>query len=256
MNAPQSWPLRRLGLRVLDLQAQVEFYQGLGLELINETTSTATLGFGAQPVLDLARLGPKGIPRPPRTAGLYHFALLLPSERDLGSFLRHVVDSGITLDGASDHHVSQALYLSDLEGNGIEVYADRPPDTWTGPGGRILMHSRPLDLQRLLEMSSEPLNRFPALSRLGHMHLNVGNLESSGRFYHELGMNTQADLGSARFVSWDGYHHHLGLNTWAGTDIAPAPPNATGLDYFEISRPGLATNELRDPSGITVRALD
>src|SRR5579884_768620 len=201
-----AWPLRRVGLRVLDLNATVDYYKKLGLAVVRDESEkgTVSLGFGPEEVLVLREL-PGGRPRPPRTAGLYHFALLLPGEVALGSFLRYSLEQNIPIDGASDHLVSQALYLSDPEGNGIEVYADRPRETWRiMPDGQLQMDTIRLNAQALLQ-KAQPFEGFSDRLHLGHMHLNVGNLERSMTFYQSLGMNLMVGIpGQADFLSWDG----------------------------------------------------
>src|SRR6266566_8967064 len=211
----QKWPLRRVGLKVLDLPASLDYYTRLGLVLVRDERNEgkAGLGFGKQEVLSL-RVLEGGRPRPRHTAGLYHFALLLPGEAELGSFLQHCLEQRIPLAGASDHLVSQALYLSDPEGNGIEVYADRPRETWQFNNGQLVMDTIRLNAPALLR-KAQPFDSFSPGLRLGHMHLNVGNLERSMAFYQTLGMDLMVGLaGQADFLSWDGYHHHLGVNLW------------------------------------------
>jgi catechol 2,3-dioxygenase len=252
----QKWPLRRVGLKVQDLSASLDYYTRLGLSSIRDESNLqgereVGLGFGSQEVLSL-RAMTGGRPRPAHTAGLYHFALLLPGEADLGSFLQHCLEQRIPLDGASDHLVSQAIYLSDPEGNGIEVYADRPREEWEWRDGRIGMDTLRLDAQALLKKAGA-FDGFPAQSRLGHMHLNVGNLDHSMAFYRDLGMGLTTDLyNQARFLSWDGYHHHLGINLWAGRNASRVEPDVYGLDFFEIARPGLKPGTFEDPDGVKV----
>lgn len=252
----QPWPLRRVGLRVLDLDSEVEYYTRFGLSIVRDERSNGPeggvgLGFGTQEVLSLRPLI-NGRPRPRRSAGLYHFALLLPDEAALGSFLQHCIEQNIPIDGASDHLVSQALYLSDVEGNGIEVYADRPRETWQFSGNTIVMDTLPLNAAALLR-KAHPFEGFPADSRLGHMHLNVGNLDRSRAFYEKLGMNLMVGLAnSANFLSWEGYHHHLGINVWAGRNVPPVEPDVAGIDFYEIQRPDLEPVTLTDPDGIKV----
>src|SRR2546421_2169726 len=176
----QAWPLRRVGLRVHDLATSVDYYTRLGFSIVRDERDQGTgggvgLGVGTQEILSLRPL-PGGHPRSSRTAGLYHFALLLPGEVELGSFLQHAIDQQIPLEGASDHLVSQALYLSDPEGNGIEVYADRPASDWTWQDGQVGMGLDPLDIEGLMRDGKGVLDGFPADSRLGHMHLTVGEV--------------------------------------------------------------------------------
>jgi catechol 2,3-dioxygenase len=252
------WPLRRVGLRVQDMSRCIDYYTHLGFSLVRDEreqeSGSVGLGVGKQEILNLRPL-PGGRPRPARTAGLYHFALLVPDEGELASFLQHCLEDHIPLAGASDHLVSQALYLTDPEGNGIEVYADRPRDQWRYQAGFILMDTIPLNVRNLLKQARS----FPGFStrlRLGHMHLNVGNLDRSMSFYQKLGMGLMVGLaGQADFLSWDGYHHHLGINVWAGHNVRSVEPDVYGLDFFEIHRPDLSPTTLQDPDGVTVVVL-
>ena len=245
----KKWPLRGLGLKVLDLPRQVAYYRRLGLRLLESHASLAVLGFADEPVLHLRQLE-NGRPRPRRSAGLYHFALLLPDAQSLGRFLGRCADLGIPLDGASDHLVSQAIYLSDPEGNGIEVYADRPPETWTWNGNQVAMAVDPFNIEALMRDNPGVLDDFPAGSRLGHMHITSGDVGRSVDFYRELGMNLTAGFGAFRFVSWERYHHHLGINLLNGPDAERVSDEVAGLEYYEIARQGLEPGTLLDPDGI------
>lgn len=248
------WPLRQLGLKVLDLPLEVAYYERLGLRLLESGDEAALLGFEDVPVLEL-RLLKAGRPRPRRSAGLYHFALLLPDEQRLGEFLRRVAELGIPLDGASDHLVSQALYLSDPEGNGIEVYADRPPETWDWHGDRVGMAVDPFDFEGVTSASTHALARFPADSRLGHMHITSGDLGRSTDFYSELGMALTASVGPFRFASWDRYHHHLGINLLEGPGAERIAEDVAGLEYVRVSRSELEPGRLEDPDGIRLEMI-
>lgn len=252
----QSWPLKHVGLRVRDLNASLVYYQRLGFTLVRDEAKEGVLGLGvgSEELLTLRHV-PSARPRPSHTAGLYHFALLLPSEADLGTFLRHSLEgAGVRIDGASDHLVSQALYLNDPEGNGIEVYADRPREEWTRKNGQLLMDTLPLKADALLAKASPTFQGLPVETILGHMHLNVRNLKESLAFYQEtFGLELMLDLyHQAGFVSWSGYHHHLGLNTWTGPNASAHDPDVSGLDFFEIARPDLPSGTYQDPNGITV----
>lgn len=253
----RNWPLRRVGLRVQDLAGAVNYYTQLGFAIVRDERDqqgggSVGLGAGNQEILSL-RAFPGGHPRQRRTAGLFHFALLVSDEVELGSFLKHRIDHQLPIDGASDHLVSQALYLSDPEGNGIEVYADRPRATWGfTPDGQLQMDTIRLNAQALLQ-KAQPFEGFSNGLRLGHMHLNVGNLERSMAFYQTLGMNLMVGIsGQADFLSWDGYHHHLGINVWAGRNVPPVSSDAFGIDFYEIKRDGLTSGTLQDPDGVTV----
>lgn len=253
----RNWPLRRVGLRVQDLASEVNYYTQLGFAIVRDERDqqgggSVGLGAGNQEILSL-RAFPGGHPRQRRTAGLFHFALLVSDEVELGSFLKHRIDHQLPIDGASDHLVSQALYLSDPEGNGIEVYADRPRAAWRfAPDGQLQMDTIRLNAQALLQ-KAQPFEGFSNGLRLGHMHLNVGNLERSMAFYQTLGMNLMIGMpGQADFLSWDGYHHHLGINVWAGRNVPPVSPDAFGIDFYEIKRDGLTSGTMQDPDGVTV----
>ena len=245
----RNWPLSGLGLKVLDLPLDVAYYRRLGLRLLESDAGHAVLGFDEEPILHL-RLLENGRPRPRRSAGLFHFALLLPDAPALGRFLGRCADLGIPLDGASDHLVSQALYLSDPEGNGIEVYADRQQETWTWEGDQVAMAVDPFDIEALMRDNPGVLEAFPATSRLGHMHITSGDVDRSVDFYRELGMELTAGFGPFRFVSWERYHHHLGTNLLSGPGAERVSDEVAGLEYFQIARPGLDPGTLLDPDGI------
>lgn len=253
----QTWPLKRVGLRVRDLESSLAYYQQLGFSLVRDERAEGSIGLGVGDLEILTlRHTPDARPRPRHTAGLFHFAILLPYESDLGSFLRHSVrGEGVRIDGASDHLVSQALYLNDPEGNGIEVYADRPREQWprNEEDGTPRMATLPLKADALLARASD-FHGFPAGTILGHMHLNVSDLEESIAWYEQtFGLELMANLyQQAGFVSWNGYHHHLGLNTWAGPNATRHEPDVSGLDFFEISRPDLATGTYEDPNGVKI----
>ena len=185
-------------------------------------------------------------PRAParHTSGLFHQAILVPSRADLAAALHRVVDAGWRLSGASDHLVSEALYLSDPEGNGIEIYRDRPREEWPVRDGTIQMSTVPLDLEGVLgELRQRGRRRgMPAGTRIGHVHLNVGDLTAAEAFYSGgLGFDvTVRGYPGALFLSAGGYHHHIGLNTWTGEGAPPPPPGSRGLRSFEIEAPGRA----------------
>lgn len=242
-----DWPLGALELKVLDLQREAAFYEWFGLTRISGDATHAILGSDGTPLLRLTALA-DGRPRPRHTAGLYHFAILLPSEEELGGFLRRALEEKLPLTGTSDHLVSQALYFDDPEGNGIEVYADRPRSEWQYPNGRLNIGIEHLDFERLLGTAAAPQPKFPEGTVLGHMHLNVSDLDVSQSFYESLGMELTAQAGGImRFLSWEGYHHHLGINLLEGRGAARVDPDVAGLRSFEIRRLNAANT---DPNGI------
>jgi catechol 2,3-dioxygenase len=244
-----EWPLGAAELKVLDLEGEAAFYEWFGLTKLAGDKGSATFGAGGRPLLRLkATSGLR--PRPHHSAGLYHFAILLPSEEELGGYLQRSLEERLPLTGTSDHFVSQALYYDDPEGNGIEVYADRPRSDWTYPGGRLNIGIEHLDFERLLRIATAPQPKFSDRTVLGHMHLNVGDLDRSQAFYESMGMELTAEAGRVmRFLSWDGYHHHLGINLLQGRGASPVEPDVAGLERFEVSRIDAPT---KDPDGIEV----
>jgi catechol 2,3-dioxygenase len=244
---PAVWPLGAVELRVLDLEREVAFYEWFGLKQLSGDGAHAVFGADGPPLLRLNAL-PGGVERPAHTAGLFHFAILLPNEQDLGGFLQRSLEERLPLTGTADHLVSQALYFDDPEGNGIEVYADRPRSEWQYPDGRLDIGTEHLDFERLLRIAAPPQKKFAEGTVLGHMHLNVGDLDTSQAFYESLGMELMAEAGRVmRFMSWDGYHHHLGINVLEGWGAPPVAPDTRGLQGFEIRR--LAA-PVTDPNGI------
>ena len=244
-----DWPLGAVALKVLDLGLEVGFYEWLGLVRLSGDAGSATLGVGDEPVLRLEAM-PGAKPRRRHTAGLFHFAILLPSEEELGGLLQRVLIEKLPLTGTADHFVSQALYFDDLEGNGIEVYADRPRSEWQRPGGQLSIGTEHLDFERLLKIAAPMQPKFSEGTVLGHMHLNVGDLDKSQAFYESLGLVLMAELGGVmRFLSWDGYHHHVGINLLEGPGAAPVEADVKGLDSFEVRR---IDKVLNDPDGIRI----
>jgi catechol 2,3-dioxygenase len=242
-----DWPLGAVELKVLDLGRAVAFYERFGLNRINGDNERAVLGVDGSPLLNLVAL-PAGRDRPRHTAGLYHFAILLPGEQELGGFLQRSLEQRLPLTGTADHFVSQALYFDDVEGNGIEVYADRPRSEWRYPGGRLRIGIEHLDFERLLRIASPPQEKFSPGTVLGHMHLNVSDLDASQAFYESLGMELMAEAGHVmRFMSWNGYHHHLGINLLEGRGASPVAADIRGLRGFEVRSLEAAKT---DPNGI------
>ncbi|TAN33470.1 hypothetical protein EPN29_05675 [bacterium] len=244
-----EWPLGSVELKVLDLEREAEFYERFGLNRMSGDAETATLGAGGSQLLRLKAL-PEGRQRPRHTAGLFHFAILLPSEAELGGFLRRALEEKLPLTGTAEHHVSQALYFDDPEGNGIEVYADRPRSEWQYPNGRLKIGTDHLDFERLLRIAAQADKKFSGGTVLGHMHLNVGDLDRSQAFYESMGMELMAEAGQVmRFMSWQGYHHHLGINLLEGRGAAPVEAGVRGLESFAVRR---VDGACTDPDGIGV----
>lgn len=235
MNAA---PLRigTLRLKVRDLEAVSAFYQSvLGLRPVATGKGRITLGTGGTPLLELVS-DAKLAPLDPRQAGLFHTAFLMPTRADLARWVAHVAEARVPLQGASDHIVSEALYLADPEGNGIEVYADRPVSRWHGAGGEITMSTDPLDLQDLLQSAEgTEWSGLPEGGSVGHVHLQVGDTADADRFYRDvLGLDIAARYPGASFYGSGGYHHQLAGNVWNSRRAGKRPEGMAGLDALEI----------------------
>ena len=223
---PEDIRLGPVLLQTADLARSVDYYERvLGLRTLDRSAGQATLGAQDDPA-PLVRLkerpGARPVPRRGRL-GLYHFAVLLPDRASLGRFAGHLATLGEHA-GMADHLVSEAFYLTDPDGLGIEVYADRPRETWSVRGGKLAMATDPIDLQSLGRAAGGvPWKGAPPGTRVGHIHLYVDDLGRAGNFYHEgLGLDRiSLDFPGALFMSAGGYHHHLGTNTWAaGAPVA------------------------------------
>ncbi|WP_071460489.1 VOC family protein [Bacillus massilinigeriensis] len=227
-----------VALKVTDIHRSVEFYtEVLGLKIFAREEGKVYLSAdGSNPVVILEyRRGIKG--KEHNRAGLYHFALLLPSRKALSTFFKHITATGYPLHGASDHLVSEAIYLSDPDGNGIEVYCDKPVSSWNWRDGMVEMASLPLDMSALLKENSGAGERFLSEGTvLGHIHLHVADLKASEHFYCELlGFQVVNRYGNdALFLSTGNYHHHIGLNTWNGNGVPPASEESAGMEHFSI----------------------
>lgn len=246
-------------LRVGDLDGTRDFYERvLGLEALETTPALARLGAAGKSLVELA-FAPEAPPRPRRTTGLFHLAILVPGRAELGAALRRLTDAGWGLTGASDHLVSEALYTSDPEGNGIEIYRDRPREDWPRTGGELKMDTLPLDLGSLLADADPDRAPLASGTRMGHVHLNVAGVAASEAFYcGVLGFEpTVRSYPGALFVSAGGYHHHLGLNTWVGEGAPPPPEGSRGLVRFEVVLPEAAEVEAvaawLDGAGVAIR---
>jgi catechol 2,3-dioxygenase len=238
---PDETRISQVHLRTRKLDGALEFYSGvLGLK--------ASYRPGAQAILSALPEAPELLvlsedrnasPRPPRSTGLYHFALRYPARNDLAHAFSRIVKAGYPVAGASDHGVSEAIYLSDPDGNGVELYADRPRSQWRWQNGQIAMVTTPLDLENLLAsiVDKTAITTPPAQVDLGHIHLHVDGLGAAERFYSEfLGFAvTQRSYPGALFFAAGGYHHHIAANIWAGK--AAPPPNSVGLVSYRLEVP-------------------
>jgi catechol 2,3-dioxygenase len=231
-------PMRvgRVLLKVRDLEAVSGFYRNvLGLTVMANDDREATLGTGRTPLVVL-EADEAVTPRDRRQAGLFHTAFLMPTRADLARWLGHAAEARVPLQGASDHIVSEAIYLADPEGNGIEVYADRPVARWRGANGDIKMSTDPLDKQNLLAADDGAgWTGFPEDGSIGHVHLQVGDMAAADRFYRDvLGFDTTADYPGASFYGSGGYHHQLAGNVWNSRGATQRPKGMAGLDNVEI----------------------
>ena len=239
---PDSTRLGRARLQIADMERSLRYYRDfLGFALLSRESGTATLGAhdSDEVLLELQeKRGAASVPRRGRL-GLFHFAVLLPDRAALGRFAGHLARMGAPA-GSSDHLVSEAIYLQDPDGLGIEVYADRPRSSWQKlPSGELAMATEPLDVGSLLRAAGDaPWSGMPRGTVLGHMHLHVGDLVEASRFYHEtLGLDVMVrSYPGALFLAAGGYHHHLGLNTWAA-QAAPAGPDDARLLEWELIVP-------------------
>ncbi len=234
-------------LNVSDFNKSLPFYQEvLGFQLHRREGDTAYLGAGGGDILALTER--HGAVKPEFATGLYHFAVLVPSRVDLARSLRRLIETEYPLQGFADHLVSEAIYLADPDGNGIEVYRDRPRAEWYDARGKIKMATDPLDVRGVLaELNGQDAawRGFDAATKLGHMHLQVANVRAAQAFYSNvLGFDLVMMYGpSAAFVSAGGYHHHIGMNTWNSAGAPPPPPESIGLREFVVRLPNLT--ELR-----------
>ena len=231
-------PLRigAVGLKARDLSRLTDFYsQAIGLSVIDRDSKTARLGAGGVTLLEL-EAAPDALPDDPRTAGLYHTAFLQPTRADLARWLVHAAQNRVALTGASDHLVSEAIYLDDPEGNGIEVYRDRLPEEWRWSGDRIQMATDRLDLDTLAaDAGNTTYAGAPEGLRVGHIHLRVGDLGVTQQFYCDVvGLNPTAGRGGALFMSSGRYHHHVGSNVWHSAGAGKRDEDRAGLSWFTI----------------------
>src|SRR2546421_605540 len=225
-----------VGLKARDLSRLTDFYrEAIGLDVLDRDSTTARLGAGGVTLLEL-EAAPNATPDDPRTAGLYHTAFLQPTRADLARWLVHVAHSRVPLTGASDHAVSEAIYLDDPEGNGIEVYRDRLPEEWRWSGDRIRMTTERLDLDNLAaDTGNTAYAGAPEGLRIGHIHLRVGDLDTTRKFYSDVvGLNPTAGRGGALFMSSGRYHHHVGSNIWHSAGAGTRDDDRAGLSWFAI----------------------
>lgn len=234
-------------LKVLDIERSLRFYQDvLGFKIYEKSPRAAKLTTDGTTVLLSIEQPQEVTPTSHRTTGLYHLALLLPNRSDLGRVIKHLLKQGYPLQGAADHLVSEALYLADPDGNGIEIYSDRDPSKWIWRNDEVVMPSDPLEADELLEAASESTwDGLPSGTLLGHIHLHVNDMSKNLDFYVEgLGFEVVSRYGEqASFISDGKYHHHIALNTWNGVGAPPAMKESVGLKFYTIN---FSSKEKRD----------
>lgn len=239
---PDATRVGSVHLQIADLARSIDYYtQVIGLQVLTREATSAVLGAADGRPLVRLQAQPGTLPVPRRGVyGLYHFAILLPDRAALGRFVTHLAALGVRA-GAADHLVSEALYLNDPDGLGIEVYCDRPRDTWTHRGRELAMATDPLDFASVAAAGrGEPWTGAPAGTVMGHIHLHVGELDAGKRFFHDgLGLDVMVwSYPGALFYAAGGYHHHLGTNTWAPGPSAAA--NQARLLEWELLVPQAA----------------
>ena len=228
-------------LTVSDLDRSLDYYRtSIGLDVLRRADGRASLGTGDGELLVVVE--EPGAAPADGYAGLFHFALLVPTRVDLARWLAHAARDRVALTGLSDHAVSEALYLRDPDYHGIEIYADRPRAQWEGKAGELLT-TRPLDTDSLLgeldDPASEPFDGLPSGTVMGHIHLRVASIPETVAFFRDvLGFGLIAELrDQAAFLSAGGYHHHVGANTWESAGAPPAPAGTASLRHATIVLP-------------------
>jgi catechol 2,3-dioxygenase len=251
----------RIGIKARDADNLANYYKHiLGLSELSRRPDAVVLGVGGKPLMEIERSA-SAKEDDPRSAGLYHTAFLLPSRPDLARWVKYAVDGRIPTTGASDHLVSEAIYLTDPEGNGVEIYADRSKDKWGWDDGAVRMATERLDVSSLLgEIASgdSAWKGAPEGSVIGHVHLRVGDAKAAEDWWNsEMDFDTVARYGNAAvFLSTGGYHHHIGANAWQSTGAGPRDDQRTGLLWVELeSELAKAESERRDPWGTSVRTV-
>ncbi|WP_174733222.1 VOC family protein [Mesobacillus harenae] len=227
----------QVNLKVQNIERSIAFYKEvIGFKVLEQSERTANLTADGKTTLLSMEQPDDVVPKKGRTTGLYHFALLLPRRSDLAKIVQHFVEIGVQL-GSSDHLVSEALYLSDPDGNGIEIYVDRDPSEWNWNKGEVEMTVDPLNFADLLSYGKQQSWKgLPSETVMGHIHLHVSELKKTEEFYIKgLGFEIVNRYGTqALFISDGKYHHHIGLNTWNGVGTASPPPNSAGLESFTL----------------------
>jgi catechol 2,3-dioxygenase len=257
MSLPVDAHIGSVSLTVRNLEQSTSFYRDV---LGFESTPEGLRPPGGRVLIELHEQ-PDAILKPRRSTGLYHFAILVPSRAALGRSLRRLAETRWPISGAADHLVSEAIYLSDPDGLGIEIYRDRPRDTWRSSAtGELAMATDPLDLQAVHDEpgADAPWIGLEPATVMGHVHLHVPHLDTAETFYcGRVGFEPVVrGYPGALFVAAGGYHHHLGLNTWAGVGAPPPPANAVGLRSFTIESSAVQSqNILDEATGVAVSLI-
>ena len=252
-----------VGMRVRDLDRVTAYYRDmLGLTVQEHTRQVATLGIGGVALLELIQK-PDALPDDPREAGLYHTAFLMPTRADLARWILHAAKNRVPFTGASDHDVSEAIYLDDPEGNGVEVYSDRPYEKWRRDGKLIFQKTEPLDIDAIIREIDPATATYPGAPeglRIGHIHLRVGNVARAEAFYGgALGLDVTRRRTGATFLSSGGYHHHVAVNVWHSDGAGTRNGTRAGLDWFTMEindQPTMdAVKKRLDAAGVTIDAI-
>jgi len=226
------------GMMVRDLNRLTAYYRDmLGLTVQQRTPQVATLGVDGVTLLELIHR-PDALPDDAREAGLYHTAFLMPARADLARWILHSAKNRVPITGASDHDVSEAIYLDDPEGNGVEVYSDRPREMWRRDGEMIFQKTDPLDIDAIIGEIDPTTAAYPSAPgglRIGHIHLRVGNVARAEEFYcGALGLDVTRRRTGATFISSGGYHHHVAVNVWHSNGARARDGKRAGLDWFSM----------------------
>jgi catechol 2,3-dioxygenase len=251
----------QVGLKARDANRLADYYKTiLGLKELSRTGNNILLGTDERPLLDIE--GSASLREDdPRAAGLYHTAFLFPEREDLARWVMHAIEQRFRVDGAADHHVSEALYLTDPEGNGVEIYTDRPREDWIFNGDSVHMTTDGLNVEGLIESvkgKETKWNGSPDGTVVGHVHLRVGDVGTAEVWWNDnQGFDTMLNYGGqAVFLASGGYHHHIGANSWQSRGSGPRAEDRTGLSYVEFLKKGAAEEQVsRDPWGTEIRLI-
>ncbi|MER9938419.1 VOC family protein [Mesorhizobium sp. M0088] len=250
-----------VGLKARDAESLAAYYRSVvGLQELSRADGAITLGAANRPLL-VIEADPSAKPDDPRSAGLFHTAFLLPSRADLGRWINHAISNKIAIDGASDHLVSEALYLTDPEGNGIEIYADRLPKDWKWNGDKVAMATERMNIPSVVAevpAGDAGWQGAPENSVVGHVHLRVGRPEEAEAWWNqEFGFDTMAKYGGqAVFLSSGGYHHHIGANAWQSSGAGRRDSSRSGLAWVEMRSDKVTSPATReDPWGTVIRTV-